>query len=104
MYISVVNPGNFLSLIKNSTFVVTNSFHCSVFSILYTREFWCVLPRLHNERLTQLMSSLNLDDRIVTGDSRDFDKNIDWSSVNQKLSVLSGNSKKFLVSTIQGEL
>lgn len=35
-----VDPGQFLNLIRNAKYVCTDSFHCSVFSIQYEREFF----------------------------------------------------------------
>ena len=35
-----VDPSDFLNLIKNASFVCTDSFHCSVFSMLYKRIFF----------------------------------------------------------------
>lgn len=35
-----VDPGQFLNLIRNAKYVCTDSFHCSVFSIQYKKEFF----------------------------------------------------------------
>jgi hypothetical protein len=34
-----IDPSNFIFLIKNASFVCTDSFHCSVFSILFHKQF-----------------------------------------------------------------
>lgn len=35
-----VDPGDFLNLIRNAQFICTDSFHCSVFSMLYKKVFF----------------------------------------------------------------
>ena len=35
-----IDPADFLNLIRNAEYVCTDSFHCSVFSILYKKEFY----------------------------------------------------------------
>lgn len=34
-----VGPAEFLNYVRNSEYIFTDSFHCSVFSILYKRTF-----------------------------------------------------------------
>ena len=41
------NVGQWLSLIKNAAYIVTNSFHCAVFSIIFNKQF-VVLKRKGN--------------------------------------------------------
>lgn len=63
-------PSDFLNAIKYAKFVCTDSFHGSVFSILYQKEFWVF--RRHNlgsnkdtfSRLESLLKLLNLEDRV----------------------------------------
>lgn len=35
-----IDPGQFLNLIRNAKYVCTDSFHCSVFSIQYKKDFF----------------------------------------------------------------
>ncbi len=58
-------PKEFLSLIKNAAFVCTSSFHGTVFSVLFQKEF---LSFSMNEkgRISNLLKKLNLEDRIIT--------------------------------------
>ncbi|MBO7657077.1 polysaccharide pyruvyl transferase family protein [Candidatus Saccharibacteria bacterium] len=63
--ISDAGPEDFLYLIKNSTFVVTNSFHGAAFSAIY-RKPCCVIPHLETgSRMVDLYNRLGLSKRIL---------------------------------------
>ena len=68
-----VGPGEFLNLIRHAKYVCTDSFHCSVFSIIYGTEFF-VFPRdaegstfSANDRLHTLLGWTGLQNRMLTG-------------------------------------
>lgn len=53
----------FLSLMKNSEFVVTNSYHCLIFAIQFTKSFF-VFSREHCDRkIVELLQMVGLEDR-----------------------------------------
>ena len=61
-------PRTFISLIKNASFVITDSFHASVFSVLYKKEF-IVLKRSGVEmqgRIETLLKNFHLPSRIIS--------------------------------------
>lgn len=68
-YFSIENkeccgPDAFLSYIKNADYVVTSSFHGTVFSLLFQRQFVC--PRLDgNLRIEDLLCTVGLSNRLV---------------------------------------
>ena len=94
--LKTLSPGGFLSVIKNAKCVVTNSFHGTVFSIIYNVDFWTVYPRLHAERIENLLSSVKLDGRAVRNEDECVTDPIQWNIVNRKLEILSNSSKEFL--------
>lgn len=70
-----------LAMIKNATLVVTDSFHGTVFSILFEREFYTLAnPNRGNTRIFSLLKKLGIDDRLVTVLSIEelLSPNIDW--------------------------
>ena len=86
-----VGPAEFLSLIKNSEFVYTDSFHGSVFSILFNKQF-AVYERdksgttSKNSRMYDLLSIFGLDSRMIRDDHKKVLENkIDFSNVNEIL-------------------
>ncbi|MBQ9341877.1 MAG: polysaccharide pyruvyl transferase family protein [Lachnospiraceae bacterium] len=58
-------PDEFLSVIENADYVITNSFHGTVFSLIYEKPF---LSMLHSEtglRVTDLLKEVGLTDHIL---------------------------------------
>lgn len=64
-----VSPGDFLSLIKHADYVLTDSFHATVFSILYHRQF-LVFSRTGfakmGDRLADLLEMFELESRFCS--------------------------------------
>ncbi len=64
-------PQEFLGLIEKATCVMTNSFHCVAFSILYHKDFYAFSANMHSEmadidfRFTDLLSLLDIEERFV---------------------------------------
>ena len=89
-----------LSLIKNSYYVITDSFHGMVFSIIFERNFIVIVNKKRGvARFTSLLEKLGLEDRIVTNteDVEIISKcPIDYSAVNKKINILKQNSLFFL--------
>lgn len=70
-----VSPAEFLLLIKNAEIICTDSFHATVFSILFGKEFY-TLKRFsdsnskgQNGRLEYLLSKYGLSDRLIKDES-----------------------------------
>lgn len=68
-----VGPAEFLNYIRHAEYVCTDSFHASVFSILYHKKFY-VFRRFQesyalstNSRLDTLLATLGLENRLFTG-------------------------------------
>ena len=80
-----IGPGEFLYLVKNSSYIVTNSFHGTVFSILYHKTFLAFLHSTRSERVVDLLNELDLNDRIVDSTVIVPQKEIDYLSVDEKL-------------------
>lgn len=75
-------PSEFLSLFKHADFVCTNSFHGTVFSVIFGREFVCFSnhyqydsieagSNMLNSRVFTLLDKLGLADRLIPVDSKD---------------------------------
>ncbi len=82
-------PGDFLSYIRNAEYVVTNSFHGTVFSILYHKKFITVANKKRNSRIEELLNSLGLQDRLIYDDEYSHIdlESIDYDSVEEKLEL-----------------
>lgn len=90
-----LGPGEFLDYIKHAEYVVTNSFHGTVFSILYGRKFFSVYKK--NGRVDNLLGFLDIPERHVeTPDQIDAKQSIDYEKVFEKLAVYRRESIDFL--------
>lgn len=58
-------PGEFLYLLNNAEFIVTNSFHGTVFSILYNKNFYTIPHSTRGSRMTDLAEKLKQEKRVV---------------------------------------
>lgn len=90
----------------DADFVVTDSFHACVFSILFNKPFVVCSNQLRgNERFVSLLSLLNLEDRIINS-TEDIDKiqliEINWIRVNDKLDFLKKKSIAFIHKALLG--
>lgn len=78
-------PGRFLNLIRNAEYVVTNSFHATVFSLIFERPFSIIHSGETNTRINSLLNLVQLEERQI----KDFDdfsqitKMIDYTLVRQ---------------------
>lgn len=87
--------------LNRSCFVVTDSFHGTVFSILFNKPFYSICnPSRGKERFLSLVKKFNLEDRLLfsnelSGDKINLEK-IDYCEVNEKLSYYRMESIKFL--------
>lgn len=59
-------PGEFLDYVKNAEFVITNSFHGTVFSVLYEKPFLSMLHSDTGSRTSDLLEMLNLTDHLLS--------------------------------------
>lgn len=90
-----LGPAEFLYYIKNAEYVVTNSFHGTVFSILYQRKFFSVYKK--NGRVDNLLGFLDIPKRHVENPSQmDAEDEIDYTKVHEKLAVYREASIRFL--------
>lgn len=99
-YLSDAGPIDFLNNIYGAECVVTSSFHATVFSILFQKNFVAVLHPITGERIKSFLSVLGLENRIIYENKRNvveiMNQPIDYASVELKLSMLRVSSINFL--------
>lgn len=85
----------FLSLIKNADYVVTDSFHGTAFSLNFNKEFYIFYPPHYNTRIQSLLNITHTLDRVVSVEQ--FDNYslmpIDYDNVN---AILKRERKKIM--------
>lgn len=103
-YYSNAGPIDFLNSLYNAECIVTSSFHATIFSILFHKQFVAVLHPITGERIKTLLSALGLEDRIVYENINDangiMNKPIDYDLVELKLSELKATSIDFLKNSL----
>ena len=100
-----VGPGELLNLIRHANYVVTDSFHGSVFSILHQKTFF-TSRRIKkegllctNNRLDSLFETLGVTGRLISGDEdvqECLERKLDYTAIFQRLEQLRESSKQFL--------
>lgn len=96
-------PREFINLVENSEIVFTDSFHASVFSIIFNRQFY-VFERQKQKssmssRIDTLLNKFDLHSCFYKGEINYND--IDWNSINKKLSIEKENIYSFLTNTLK---
>ena len=94
-----------ISSIKNAKFVVVDSFHGMVFSIIFHKQFLVICNENRGKtRFTSLLSLLHLENRLVTEnyifDPDFFDSYIDYSNVEKTLTELRSQSVDYLLKSL----
>lgn len=104
-----ISPVEFIDLIRNAAYVCTDSFHGTVFSILYHKQFVSFYRFLENStnsrntRVSSLLTILGLTDRIYQqGDIlAQMKKEINYDSVDNRLDEFRKKSLKFLETALR---
>ena len=90
-------PIDFVNAFKHAEYIITNSFHGTVFSIIFEKSFYSVLPQERAGRIKDLLHDINLEVRIIHDKEEVIlDENIDYNLINEKIEVLKSKSKDFL--------
>lgn len=99
------DPGEWVGLVKNARFVVTNSFHGTVFALLFRKPF--IVAGLTgdkaaaNARAINLLRAVRLENRFAPSFSEHstqalMNSPIDWANVDQRLGDLRQAGSDFL--------
>lgn len=105
-----VDPGQFLNLIRNAEYVCTDSFHCSVFSIQYRKQFFTFRrfnsknKQSTNSRLDTLFKLTGITGRLIKGDEEIaacLNSEIDFDAVHGRLAALRLRSLEYLKNALE---
>ncbi|MBQ8212015.1 MAG: polysaccharide pyruvyl transferase family protein [Treponema sp.] len=91
-----VGPDGFLSYVKNASFVLTNSFHGTVFSVIYHKQFFTFPHSQRASRMVELLEALGLQERIVGRDGKYTFEIINFAVVDQQRCALIAESEKYI--------
>lgn len=97
-------PSEWLGIISNSKIFITDSFHGTIFCILFHVPFFTIINRQRGaDRFNSLLTPLNLEDRMINSMSeiKTIETNINWEKVDEKLRILREDSERFLVESLK---
>lgn len=98
---AAASPGAFVHLFKNADYVVTTSFHGTVFSIIFRKQFVCVMNKARgNYRISSLLKKLGIEDRMVYTIDEIPDQPIDYDVVSKRLEALRKESREFIATAL----
>jgi len=90
-------PIDFVNAFKNAEYVITNSFHGTVFSVIYEKCFYSVLPKERAGRIKDLLNKLNLDSRIIEKvEDINLEDKIDYTFAKEKIEEMRAQSIEYL--------
>lgn len=94
---------DFLALIDNAKYVITDSFHATAFSINFNTQFIIVYPGKYSTRLQSILEILNLENRVAkdNNDLSIIEQKINFSDVNDIMEKMRNNSLKWLDNAIK---
>ena len=98
-------PGDFISLVKNASLVLSNSFHGTAFATIYNKPFISVIDadqqnavNNNDSRKIDYLNLLGLQDRLIKNDlpSKEELLNCDFTQANKKIKEFREKSYKYL--------
>lgn len=100
---SGVGPKEFVSLIQQAEYVLTDSYHGTIFSLIFKRRFQYLLrfalddPHSQNIRVQSLFNYLELNSRIVKDCSDTFPEiEMEYNAIIKKIKVFRSKSVRYL--------
>ena len=100
-----LSPSQFLSLLYHSEAVVTDSFHGTVFSIIFHKEFYSFISKEGErigDRLLHILDMCHLNNRLYSGSENIDFSPIDYSKVDPIVDSYRMFSRHFLKDSLDG--
>lgn len=104
-------PEDFINLVRNASYVLTDSFHGLMFSVIHEKPFYVFYRRRtdvkqsRNSRIDNIVETLGLEDRLIKNPmlAEVADKPMDYGPVNAKYEILKTHSLQFLEKALGAE-
>lgn len=98
------HPFEVLAYFKNATCIVTDTFHGSVFSIKFNKQFCTIVRGMNSNKVTHLLEQFDLQNRIANDVSKlpsIMETKIDYEPVNTKIAEEKDRSVDYLKENLQ---
>lgn len=97
-----IGPDKFLQYIKEAKYIITNSFHATVFSVIFSKKFITFTTKHSSSRMLDLLNNLGLS-KCIYNNNFDIDKNINYNIVQKNLISMRQNSIDYLNKALKRE-
>lgn len=101
-YLRNTGPKEFVELVANADYIVTNSFHGTAFSLIFEKQFTAVLPPVAPERIVDLLTDLDICDRTVLESDRILHDTINYANILPKMKRLKEHAVQWLTRYTEG--
>jgi len=91
-----------LSYFRDAAYVITDSFHGCIFSIIFKKDFLTFGNyERGNSRITSLLGTFGLVSRLINSELKEEVDEIDWNEVNKKLREMMTYSEEWLKNALR---
>lgn len=99
----MTSPQQFLQYFMDAQYIITDSFHATVFSVIFNKRFVSVMPGTSSTRIKSILQVLGLEDRVLErfDDFRLINLDIDFDAVNKRLDALRKDSLNALKQALE---
>lgn len=97
-----ISPEQYVYLFDNAEYIITDSFHATVFSIIFEKKFVSIYSDQFNNRIQNILEITNLEDRHLE-DYNDLDllsKDINFDEAKKRIEIEKNFSWKWLKNVI----
>ena len=106
-YHNITDAGieDWLSYIRNADYVVTNSFHGTVFAVQFRKQFLSVAVEGSGMRVSDFLKDIGLSGRIARSaeDRKNIDTPVLWEAAEEKLKMLRSEADLYLSRILSAE-
>lgn len=103
---SSASPEKFVELFANATYVVTDSFHGTAFSVIFEKNMFIIPNKEKGARMIELMNQMGISERIIDGPDkisvRTINSSINIEYLREQRNVMRKVSRDFLKDAILG--
>lgn len=100
-YVYTAAPAQFVKLIRNTTRIITDSFHATSFSILYNKEFYNIRRSTRNTRIENLYRLFGMESRFVDGETQKLPEAVRYDEVNRNVEKAREHARAYLKQIVE---
>ena len=104
---SFYSPAEFLWLVENAEYIITTSFHGTIFSVLFRKPFYSIKPTISPaNKIFDFLKKVGLEDRFIRNPkdlkSKGLNDDINWKNTERRLKREVNHSIHFLKKALRG--